>query len=98
MSNGVEYGINGLDRDETVVCKPGTVCKRPPHQRHLVITRSWFGNCTAAPSAKFLALTAQVGINEAQSLRWLVENIVASSAASYWTTPARPPDSPMSYP
>jgi hypothetical protein len=76
MSNSVQYGINGLDRDETVVCKPGTVFKRP--QRHLVITRSWFGNCTAAPSAKFLALAAQVGINEAQSLRGLVENIVAS--------------------
>ena len=64
MSNSVEDGIIvELDGDEIVVRKSGTVCliafKKPPHQRHPLVTRSWLADFTAEPLAEFRALAAQ---------------------------------------
>jgi hypothetical protein len=76
MSNSVEDGIIvELDGDEIVVWKPGTVfliaLKRPDHQRHLVVVRS-------KPLAEFRALAAQLAVNKARSLGWIVKATLAS--------------------
>ena len=66
MSNSVEDGIIvELDGDEIVVWKPGTVFliafKKPDHQRHLVVARSWLADFTSKPLAEFRALAARAG-------------------------------------
>jgi hypothetical protein len=71
MSNSVEDGIIvELDGDEIVVWKPGTVfliaLKKPDHQRHLVVVRSWLADFT------------QLAVNKARSLGWIVEATLAS--------------------
>ena len=83
MSNSVEDGIIvELDGDEIVVWKPGTVfliaLKKPDHQRHLVVVRSWLADFTSKPLAEFRALAAQLAVNKARSLGWIVEAILAS--------------------
>jgi hypothetical protein len=81
MSNSVEDGIIvELDGDEIVVWKPGTdfliAFKKPDHQRHLVVTRSWLADFTSKPLAEFRALAAQLAVNKARSL--IVEATLAS--------------------
>ena len=81
MSNSVEEGIIvELDGDEIVVWKPGTVFliafKKPDHQRHLVVVRSWLADFTSKPLAG--ALAAQLAVNKARSLGWIVEATLAS--------------------
>ena len=70
MSNSVEDGlIVELDGDEIVVWKPVTVfliaLKKPDHQRHLVVVRSWLADFTFRPLAEFRALAAQLVVNSA---------------------------------
>jgi hypothetical protein len=81
MSNSVEDGIIvELDGDEIVVWKPATVfliaLKKPDHQRHLVVVRSWLADFTSKPLAG--ALAAQLAVNKARSLGWIVEATLAS--------------------
>ena len=83
MSNSVEDGIIvELDGDEIVVWKPGTVFliafKKPDHQRHLVVVRSWLADFTSKSSAEFRALAAQLAVIKARSLGWIVEATLAS--------------------
>jgi hypothetical protein len=84
MSNSVEDGIIvELDGDEIVVWKPGTVFliafKKPHHERHLVVARSWLADFTSKPLVEFRALAAQQAVNKARSLGWIVEATLASS-------------------
>ena len=76
MSNSVEDGtIVDLGGNKIVAWKPGTVFltafKKPQHRRHLV-TRSWLANFTSQPSAECRALGAQLAVNKARLLGWIV--------------------------
>jgi hypothetical protein len=80
MSNSVENGIIvELDGDEFVVWKPGTVFliafKKP---EHLVTARSWPADFTFKPLAEFRARAAQLAVNKARSLGWIVKATLAS--------------------
>ena len=77
MSNSVEDGtIVELGGNKIVAWKPGTVFltafKKPQHRRHLVVTRSWLADFTSQPSAEFRALGAQLAVNKARLLGWIV--------------------------
>ena len=70
-----------FDRDEIVVWKPGrfsVASKKPDHQRHLVVVRSWLADFTSKPLAEFRALAAQLAVNKARSLGWIVQATLAS--------------------
>ena len=83
MSNSIEDGIIvELDGDEIVVWKPGTVfliaLTKPDHQRHLVVVRRWLADFTSKPLAEFRARAAELAVNKARSLGWIVEATLAS--------------------
>jgi hypothetical protein len=70
-----------LDGEEIVVRRPGTVFliafEKVPNQRRLVITRSWLPNFTTKPLLEFRARAAQLALNKARSLGWIVEAAMA---------------------
>ena len=69
-----------LDGDELVVQKPATAFllpfKKPEHQQHLVVTRSWLADFTPKLLAEFRALA--VPVNKARLLGWIVDGSLAS--------------------
>ena len=78
MSNSVEVRtIVEVGGNKIVAWKPGTVFltafKKPQRRRHLVVTRSGLANFTSQPSAKFRALGAQLAVNKARLLGWIVK-------------------------
>ena len=78
MSSSVEPGITvGLEGDEIVVRKPGTAFliafKSHPNQRHLVVTRCWLAGFSSKPLAEFRAMAAQLALDQARLLGWIVE-------------------------
>ena len=89
MSNSVENRIIvELDGDEFVVWKPGTVfliAFKKPESAHLVAARSWRADFTSKPLAEFRALAAELAVNKARSLGWIVEATLASKQKQIWS-------------
>jgi hypothetical protein len=70
-----------LEGEQIVVSEPGTVFliafAKAPNQRRLVITRSWLSDFTTKPLLEFRARAAQLALNKARSLGWIVEAAIA---------------------